>query len=259
MALTIVRNWNESLLKIHATDADMYDTNHIFEPEFHQARYVEACESIKKQNGSFQLGSKDLLKQEIMRGTQPKYEDIEEDPESLQYEGMLLSDGTRQKKLSKDDNVCALKSNCIREGFIDTSLARSVSRAFYEKVKNKAGVEKNDILINSTGDGTIGRVAVYNYDFPAVVDGHITIVRFKDAELAWYVAAFLMTEKGQDQIYRYINGSSGQVEIYPQDIERIWISDVSDKKKKEVYQSFLGACEKHEEFYSDLKAALNKV
>ncbi|QDP24300.1 hypothetical protein [Bradyrhizobium cosmicum] len=80
-----------------------------------------------------------------------------------------------------------------------------------------------DLLINSTGDGTIGRVAVYDEQFPAVVDGHITIVRLKNPKLAWYIAAYLLSTQGQRQIYRYINGSSGQVEIYPVDIARLWV------------------------------------
>lgn len=172
---------------------------------------------------------------------------------------MIATDGSRLQDPDKVLNVCALKSNCIRAGFIDTSLARSVSRAFYQKVKLKAAVQKNDILINSTGDGTIGRVAVYNYDFPAVVDGHITIVRYKDMKTAWYVAAFLMTEVGQNQIYRYINGSSGQVEIYPQDIARIWVKPADEEKKAQVYRQFKAACDKHDEFYRDLTAALYQL
>jgi type I restriction enzyme M protein len=118
---------------------------------------------------------------------------------------------------------------------------------------------KNDVLINSTGDGTIGRVAVYNQEFPAVVDGHITIVRFKDKDLAWYSAAYLLSEQGQDQIYRYINGSSGQVEIYPQDIARLWIPPRPRDQMKQIGNKLRSACEKHNSFFSDMKAALRML
>lgn len=258
MALMIVRPQKDTILKLAEAEKGLYDVNHIYEPEFHQSVYVDACNETMKISGAFQVGDLKLLDKPIERGMQPKYIDDDNDPESLLFEGMVLNDGTR---LENDDNanVCALKSNCIRSGYIDTSLARSVSREFYEKNKKKAGVQKNDILINSTGDGTIGRVAVYNYDFPAVVDGHITIVRYKNYKLAWYIAAFLMTKPGQNQIYRYINGSSGQVEIYPQDIARIWIKPADEAHIKNVYKTFHDACEKHDQFYRDLKAALNNV
>ena len=246
-------------MDLENAEKGFYSVNHIFEPEFHQEKYVNACEKIRALDGAFQLGNLDYLGRPIGRGTQPDYSDDETDPESLLYTGMILGDGTRYTDPTQQANICALKSNCIRNGYIDTSLARSVTRAFYEKHKTKAGVQKNDLLINSTGDGTIGRVAVYNYDFPAVVDGHITIVRFKDSKLVWYAAAFLLTSNGQNQLYRYINGSSGQVEIYPQDISRIWIAPASKEKIDKISTAFRSACEKHDEFYRDLTATLNEV
>ena len=145
----------------------------------------------------------------------------------------------------------------MRAGFVDFGVARSVSEKFFETKKKRASVQKNDLLINSTGDGTIGRVAIYNANFPALVDGHITIVRFKNADLSWYVAAYLMSEQGQRQIYRYINGSSGQVEIYPQDIERLWIPGATDQIIKNIADKFRSAIKKYEEFQKELVGALS--
>jgi len=259
MALMTKRSFANTVLDLVNPEQGMYTINHIFEPEFHQEIYVQACESTKAVDGSFQIGSVELLEKPIHRGTQPEYADDETDEKTLVYEGMVCYDGTRLTDEKQELNICALKSNCIRNGYIDTSLARSVSRTFYQRVANKASVQKNDILINSTGDGTIGRVAVYNYDFPAVVDGHITIVRYKDIKLAWYVAAFLLTEVGQNQIYRYINGSSGQVEIYPQDISRIWVKPADSKIIEKIYKSYKSACEKHDEFYGELTSILHEI
>lgn len=259
MALMTKRNFSQTVLELANPEQGMYTINHIFEPEFHQDIYVQACETTKAIDGAFQVGCQELLERPINRGTQPEYADDETDEKTLIYEGMIAHDGTRLTDKKQQFNICALKSNCIRNGYIDTSLARSVSRSFYEKVKGKASVQKNDILINSTGDGTIGRVAVYNYDFPAIVDGHITIVRYKDAKLAWYVAAFLLTEVGQNQIYRYINGSSGQVEIYPQDISRIWVKPANSTIIENVYREFGDVCKKHDEFYGELTAIISKI
>lgn len=256
MALMITRVLSESFLEHKANSEGNIIVNHIFEPEFHQEKYVSACKDTQAIQGAFQLGDSNLLVQPIRRGTQPLYADDDDDPSSLIYEGMILKDGSVAHDVP---NVCVIKSNCIRNGFVDTSLARSTTNAFYKKKKDVAGIQKNDILINSTGDGTIGRVAVYNYDFPAIADGHVTIVRYKNVELAWYVAAFLLTEIGQNQIYRFINGSSGQVEIYPQDIERIWIKPADNAAVHMVYTKYYMACKKHDEFYTDLKAALYSV
>ena len=44
----------------------------------------------------------------------------------------------------------------------------------------RAMVQQNDLLITSTGEGTIGRVEIYLYDEPAIADGHVTICRWKE-------------------------------------------------------------------------------
>jgi hypothetical protein len=87
------------------------------------------------------------------------------------------------------------------------------------------------------------------------VDGHITIVRLKNANLAWYSAAYLLSDEGKRQIYRYINGSSGQVEIYPQDIARLWIPGDTPEIVKKVAMQLKAACSKHDEFYTQLTVA----
>ncbi|EKO40436.1 MAG: restriction endonuclease S subunit [Solidesulfovibrio magneticus str. Maddingley MBC34] len=248
----------KTILESHVDDS-LYDKFHIFEPEFHQSIYVEPCDNIACQTGAFQVYDPIRSICYPYRGAQPAYADDENDVATLDYEGMMTDEGVRLDCDENKRNVCALKSNCIRNGFIDTSLARSVSRNFYEKKKKKVAVYKNDVLVNSTGDGTIGRVAVYNYDFPAVVDGHITILRYKNEVLAWYVAAFLLSVNGQRQMYRYINGSSGQVEIYPQDIARVWVVPKSESEMSVIAELFKNACEKHDQFYGDLKLALSKV
>jgi len=37
-------------------------------------------------------------------------------------------------------------------------------------------VKKNDVLIASTGDGTLGKACVYDADYPAIADGYVTII-----------------------------------------------------------------------------------
>jgi len=171
---------------------------------------------------------------------------------------MIKNDGSTVSDM-ETTNVCALKSISIRWGFIDFGVARAVDVEFFEKKKAKNSVKKGDVLINSTGDGTIGRVAVYNREHPALVDGHVTIVRFKEEKLAWYSAAYLLSSQGQRQIYRYINGSSGQVEIYPQDIARLWIPSRPEKTIETVSQKFSEAARKYQEFQSDLSSVLSMV
>jgi len=254
MALLTTRPFADVFLDL---DGDK-DANHIFEPEFHQDVYVNACNDAKKSRGSFQLGDLSKVVRHPNRGSQPTYCDDENDPDSLIYRGMVKTDGTSVSD-KETSNVCALKSVAIRWGFVDFGVARAVEEGFYKKKQLRNEAQSGDILINSTGDGTIGRVAVYNRSHPALVDGHVTIVRFKDKKLAWYAAAYLLSDQGQKQIYRYINGSSGQVEIYPQDIARIWIPNSNAEKVSAVAKQYKSAAQKYEEFQAELSSVLSKV
>lgn len=258
MALLALRSMKDALLMLNDEELGLSE-NHILEPEFHQDKYVSACTDVAKLPGAYQLGKAPGLVAGPARGSQPSYADDENDPDSLEWEGMITADGSVLDDDGSKRNLCALKSNCIRRGFVDYSLARSVTCEFHAK-KKKAQVLPNDILINSTGDGTIGRVAVFNAKFPAIADGHISIVRFKDPDEAWYTAAFLLSDLGQRQLYRYINGSSGQVEIYPQDLARIWVKPPkSAAHKKAVADNMRTAADMHFDFYRKLQSALATV
>lgn len=258
MPLFAKRPFKDSLLNLKATDSGAVEQNHIFEPEFHQDIYRLACETARSAPGAFQIGDLTQVSRAPNRGKQPEYIDDESDPSTLVFQGMMDHYG----KITPDSSttkICALKSVSVRWGYLDFGVARAVSNEYFEKHHEKCGVLQNDLLINSTGDGTIGRVAVYQKKHKAVVDGHVTIVRFRQPEVAWYAAAYLMSEQGQRQIYRYINGSSGQVEIYPQDIERLWIPLPEPEDIATVAQQFRGAILKHEQFESEMAAMLSLV
>jgi hypothetical protein len=255
MAQMIVREPSATILELKKAEAGLFPVNHIFEPEYHQAEYVDVCTKTANLPGAFQIGDPAKLAGPVHRGVQPAYADDENDPTTLEWEGMLSREGDIVDAANGKRDVCALKSTSVRFGYMDLESARSVPREVWVKTV-KARVILNDVLVNSTGDGTIGRVAVFNYDFPAVVDGHISILRFRDAALAWYVAAYLLSADGQRQLYRYINGSSGQVEIYPQDIERVWVKPASTAQMKTLGSAFKSACENHDQFARDLKKAL---
>jgi type I restriction enzyme S subunit len=92
-----------------------------------------------------------------------------------------------------DDEAEGLVINqkCIRGGRLDLSLARHQSREF----RSERQVQHGDVLVNSTGEGTLGRVAqVLARIDRCTVDTHVTMVRpapgigihyFGQALMAW--------------------------------------------------------------------------
>jgi type I restriction enzyme M protein len=103
-------------------------------------------------------------------------------------------------------------------------------------------IQFGDVLVNGTGVGTIGRSATYLHHDKAVPDNHVTILRPKKGLDAVYLSVFMNSIVGQAQVEQRLRGSSGQVELYPNDIAQFRVSlppvDVQKNIRQFVEQSY---------------------
>ena len=110
-------------------------------------------EQVKKVKGvpdGWQRTKVVTLTSYLKRGVAPQYEDL--------AEGI------------------AINQKCIRDGKLDLSFARHQSR----DVSLDRQIRFGDVLVNSTGEGTLGRVAQVLVPLAnCIVDSHVTIVRPK--------------------------------------------------------------------------------
>ncbi|MDD5030169.1 MAG: restriction endonuclease subunit S, partial [Rhodoferax sp.] len=90
-----------------------------------------------------------------------------------------------------DDAASGLVINqkCIRAGRLNLAPARRQSKA----VTPERQIQVGDVLINSTGAGTLGRVAQVRTSIPnCTVDTHVTIVRPSDSKSAAFLGVALL-------------------------------------------------------------------
>lgn len=67
----------------------------------------------------------------------------------------------------------------------------------------------------------MGKVDVYERDEDAIVDGHVTIIRVNPLYYdPYFVAYYLRSYLGQVQIEKWFSGSSGQIELQPDEIRQ---------------------------------------
>jgi len=87
-------------------------------------------------------------------------------------------------------------------------------------------IQTGDVLMNGTGVGTIGRCAPYLHEIKAIPDNHVTILRPKADLDPIYLSVFLNSLAGQMQVSQRLRGSSGQIELYPNDIAqfKVWVA-----------------------------------
>ena len=80
-----------------------------------------------------------------------------------------------------DTLVFAQKCN-TKAGYIDLSLALCLDESKLNKYPESEFMQNMDIVINSTGNGTLGRVGIYRSsdnpnNIPIVPDSHVTVIR----------------------------------------------------------------------------------
>jgi type I restriction enzyme S subunit len=109
-----------------------------------------------------------------------------------------------------NNGVCVLNQKCIREHRVDFSKSRR-----HDVTKKPIGsrtLQPHDVLINSTGVGTLGRVAqVFHLSEPTIVDSHITIAR-AGPEMDPYFFGVMLTDR-EMEIEQLGEGSTGQTEL----------------------------------------------
>lgn len=124
----------------------------------------------------------------------------------------LIKRGVSPKYL-ETGGIPVINQKCIRNHKIDYFKSRQHDINL-KKVPEERFIRKGDVLINSTGHGTLGRVAQVNQDpiEKTTVDSHVTIVRPKQKlfNLDYFGNALIKIEK---QLEAAGEGTSGQTEL----------------------------------------------
>ena len=119
----------------------------------------------------------------------------------------LISRGIAPKYSDNSDQI-VINQKCIRNHMIDLSQARTHT----PKVINEKWLRFGDLLINSTGDGTLGRAAQVWFQPPNItVDSHVTIVRPAKENLIFYIGLWGILHEREIECLH--TGSTGQTEL----------------------------------------------
>lgn len=114
-------------------------------------------------------------------------------------------------------NILVFAQKCnTKAGYIDLSLAQFLDEAKTSRYPEEEFMMDNDIVLNSTGNGTLGRVGIYhNSDnpngHPVVPDSHVTIIRANphiSVEFAFYSLKYY-----QPYMEKLGSGSTNQTEL----------------------------------------------
>lgn len=135
-----------------------------------------------------------------------------------------------------DEGVPVINQECIYwDGFHFENI-RYLEEKEAREWKDKYFVSDGDILINSTGKGTLGRAQTYADDIERAVDSHVTIVRPDTEKMtAGYFRYFLESNRGQGLLYSMcVTGSTGQIELSKSKLQLLSIPLPPKEEQKEI-------------------------
>lgn len=144
---------------------------------------------------------KNLVKKEIKRGKSPKY------------------------TVSSNIQVFAQKCN-VKAGGIDMTLAKYLDDTVFPKYPEEEYMRDSDIVINSTGNGTLGRIGMFHdsdriNENIIVPDSHVTVIRASEFLSADYI--FYVLNYYQPYLEKSCSGSTNQTELKPAVISELFI------------------------------------
>lgn len=136
------------------------------------------------------------------------------------------------------DSVFVLNQKCNRNFQISFEASR-LHDSSVKKVPSEKLLVPGDVLINSTGEGTAGRVAqIWDIPSPTTIDGHMILMRpTEEVDPLFYgytIKAY------QSQIESFAEGSTGQTEINKRRLrDEVIVKYPKDKTRQKAIASIL--------------------
>jgi type I restriction enzyme M protein len=101
-------------------------------------------------------------------------------------------------------------------------------------------LQDGDLLIASTGTGTLGKCCVFRSTKKAIADGHVTVIRLDQKKIfPEYVCDYLRLGFGATQIQRLFTGSTGLIELTPDQVKSIRLELEPSIAKQKMISSAL--------------------
>ena len=126
----------------------------------------------------------------------------------------FINRGISPSYLENDnEGILILNQKCVRNHKINFELGRRHD-VLKKQVKEERLIRYGDVLVNSTGTGTLGRVAQVVDEIlePTTVDSHVTIVRPNLNKISANFFGFMLIQI-EDDIKKAGEGSVGQTEL----------------------------------------------
>lgn len=139
--------------------------------------------------------------------------------------------------------VFAQKCNTKYNG-IDIELSQYLDESTLERYSADEYMQDGDVVINSTGTGTLGRVGFYrisdnSHGLAIVPDSHVTVIRGFSCIQAFYLYAFIKAHQGE--LEKKGEGSTNQKELKPLTLKEMLIAIPPSSEQERINEAINSA------------------
>ncbi|MBV7273754.1 hypothetical protein JMF89_09660 [Clostridiaceae bacterium UIB06] len=172
---------------------------------------------------------------------QPKYEEINNifkdiNTTTISNDFWILNN--TYNNYSEDGTIGVIKTKQLRVTGIQTDDVESYIDEKDLDNNSLVSINNRDVLFASMGVGSLGRTCIFlnKSTQKYITDSTLKIFRAKpDSNIKpETLAVFLQSKIGQELIYRYVVGSTGIINIYSEDIDKIPIPVISDSVQSSI-------------------------
>lgn len=162
----------------------------------------------------------------------------------------------RTPKYVEESNVHVLNQACI---YWDGIKLENVKYQDESKFKEINSLIKGDVLLNSTGTGTLGRTRVFDIEdeYTYMTDSHVTILRpYISKILPVVLQYYFYDDNNQMELYRLcVFGSTSQAELSKEALGRMKVPVIEMEKQKR----FAGLVKQSDKSKFELKQAIESM
>ncbi len=191
-----------------------------------EERNKKLLEETKKNHTDLQISTKSAGKKSVTKKELPPITEDEipfEIPENWCWcrLGEICNEikrGKSPKYTTKSDYLAFAQKCNTKTGEIDLSLALCLDEKSIKRYSDKDNLFQGDVVINSTGGGTMGRVGYYETKVPVGIkgvypDSHITVIRSLGKINQRYL--YYVLKYNQPKLEDCGTGSTNQTELKP--------------------------------------------
>ncbi len=160
----------------------------------------------------------------------------------------------KSPKYVESSSIPVISQKCVQWDRFDFHKARFINENTLDKYGEERFLKDGDLLWNSTGDGTVGRIIEFinTTSFEkVVVDSHVAVVRLMNSLTPKFVLSYLSTKEVQDNLI--VSGSTKQTELSKGTVLNHLIPLAPEKEQKAIVEKVEALMQKHQALEEEIK------